>query len=805
MIKAPFNFVPLADKVFFPKWADQVSQDLPFSDGLDGYLTVELTAKTPVFVRNGHSKAEGESKSGNYASAAITHDGRYYLPATSVKGMVRNILEILSYGKMNVDDKAMFAQREWDNTSLYTIKNINEQKRLRCGWLVRRDGEYYIRRCVGTPYRINHLRLDECLNTKLFFENFSKDAKKIARYGESRKELTDEEKTAVYKYRLLEECGIDRSLLKGFRFSEDIEYAVEFQERRVMMDPSGDISGTIVLTGQPDLAKWPINGYNRKMGDGKFYEFVFSNEIEGETPLTQAEFDHFKFIYQNSPDWEYGKELLDGDGIPVFFRMRGDNIRDFGLAFLYKLPYENSPADLEQAGHRYQGHSRNDCDLADCIFGYARGQKAVKGRVQFSHFFSENAEPDKNYTLVLNGPKASYYPIYIQQDGQNGTTARYMTYNDGRLAGWKRYHVRNLVWEKKTGDPKLDTTIYPLKEESTFFGRVYFHNLKPEELGALVSAITFHGDEEHCFHQIGQAKPYGFGKLAVRVIDTYIDRPSAGYDNHGLRFFMAQFEQLMNKTVPSWYCSAPITQLFTIARQDVTADDIYKYMELTMRTETTEGNNEFVDEKRANHFLMAYSQLSRQTYTAPSHTEILKEMQLAIENLKPKVEKLKSQKELVRLYLKAKDMKSALTEFSAAEALAKELLADKDYQNNKDNVDPIVNDERATDLDTLRGEIEGTGGPEGPKDSLADFIGKASSPDQVNGRVKTWLKEGHSIDGEYATIAAKLAESFVAKKMRNAEVKDWLDETKIDRKWKKWIELVGPEVTRLIFDELKKL
>ena len=30
MITAPFNFVPLSDKVFFPDWADSVSHDIPF-------------------------------------------------------------------------------------------------------------------------------------------------------------------------------------------------------------------------------------------------------------------------------------------------------------------------------------------------------------------------------------------------------------------------------------------------------------------------------------------------------------------------------------------------------------------------------------------------------------------------------------------------------------------------------------------------------------------------------------------------------------------------------------------------------
>ena len=52
-ITAPYNFVPLSRKVFFPDWAGQVSHDLPFSDGVSGELTCELTTHTPIYVRNG--------------------------------------------------------------------------------------------------------------------------------------------------------------------------------------------------------------------------------------------------------------------------------------------------------------------------------------------------------------------------------------------------------------------------------------------------------------------------------------------------------------------------------------------------------------------------------------------------------------------------------------------------------------------------------------------------------------------------------------------------------------------------------
>ena len=129
IIKAPFNFVPLPGNVFFPKWADQISQDIPFYDALSGTIHLTITAETPMFIGNGTDKA--------CMAFASLPDGpgkrRYFIPATSIKGEVRTILEIMSFSKMRLDRSARFAQRDWKNRQLYTILNPNEQDNIKCG------------------------------------------------------------------------------------------------------------------------------------------------------------------------------------------------------------------------------------------------------------------------------------------------------------------------------------------------------------------------------------------------------------------------------------------------------------------------------------------------------------------------------------------------------------------------------------------------------------------------------------------------------------------------------------------------
>lgn len=322
-----------------------------------------------------------------------------------------------------------------------------------------------------------------------------------------------------------------------------------------------------------------------------------------------------------SDDWNYWKShLTDTDkGVPVFFRAEDNQIKDFGLALLYKLPYDKTPYDLLPQAHQEESTH----DLAECIFGYTGRTDSLRGRVQFSNAFSTNAEPSEEVTLVLGTPKASYYPMYIEQTGSNGRTGQYQTYNNGRLAGWKRYHVRNGVWQKSLGNEKLDSTLTPVRSGATFTGDIVFHNLRPIELGALLSALTFHGKPDLYYHQLGQAKPYGYGRC----------RYSAILEGEGLEepnYYMGHFEhELSDNLGTSWHQSPQIKELFALAGSAVSNEtEEYKYMRLS----TDPRVNEFQDAKGGQngrgdkYYLPRFSKLSLRHASGPdSLSEGIKE------------------------------------------------------------------------------------------------------------------------------------------------------------------------------------
>ncbi|MCP5528615.1 MAG: hypothetical protein H7A47_17630 [Verrucomicrobiales bacterium] len=115
--------MPLSEHVFFPPWAAQVSQDVPFSDGISGWFDIEVEAMTPIFIRHGE-KPQGWDEAtpdqverlrehwqrvGEPGESVWPEDGwieffrvagsNYAVPGTSLKGSLRLIMEIVSFGK----------------------------------------------------------------------------------------------------------------------------------------------------------------------------------------------------------------------------------------------------------------------------------------------------------------------------------------------------------------------------------------------------------------------------------------------------------------------------------------------------------------------------------------------------------------------------------------------------------------------------------------------------------------------------------------------------------------------------------
>lgn len=562
MITAPYNFVPLSDKVVMPFWTKHVSHDIPFENAHSGTLKVKITAKSPIFVRNGMPRTTNEDDPRRNEFNNI--DGRYFIPGSSLKGMIRSVVEIMSYGRMkNKINDHKYSVRDFQNNDIYPKTDLSNK--IECGWLYKEGEIYYLDEC-GKPGRISHKELDGlCDGNKI--SNHYKNAKNVS---------NDRQKSAKSKYDLF---PFDKT---GHKFSKDRDdmgrplYKIGSEDGQI---------GTIVMSGQASVRKEP----EESRASGKHLEFVFFEPKSIKIEVGEEVIKNFFFAYYNhdrnqqKDDWKWRKKQLDkGEKIPVFYRKdsKGEII-DMGLTQLYKITYKNSIVNLIDK----QQKESDGYDLAETIFGFAEGEKALKGRVHFGHAFMDNQMQLMGIkTEVLAGPKASYYPNYVDQNAneEGRLSGNYNTYmnSSAKIRGWKRYPIRNGgvksydLPKRKDGTVNYDVAnkFNPLPADTEFSFDITYHNLRKEELGALISAITFH-NTEGLFHSIGSAKPLGYGKISLEIKN--LDDKSKIEMLKAYELFMDS--QLDNST-PLWFQSMQMKELISMAEPG--NDEKLKYMGL---------------------------------------------------------------------------------------------------------------------------------------------------------------------------------------------------------------------------------
>lgn len=481
-----YNFVPLNEQVFHPSWAEQVSQDAPFSDGEDGYIDVTLHNVSPLFTRNGSA----DRNSHDPYSAHVMKDGKrlYFLPATSIKGMLRTTLEIMSFGKMTQYTNRFFSLRDLGGKPSPDSKAyLDLMKGIKPGWLRYDDDreELSLKPCKG---KIDYIDDDMLLKK---YPSFHK----------------------VYPSKGVIKTGWQKS--KAIREDCGELYPVYEKEGKQYR---------IVCSGN-------MNSKNR--------DFLFPSDYDcGDfIPIHDKQLvDAFFTVHEPTPDFSTAKSkekgkyglnqtvkdyLIQGGTLAVFYlpEKSTGKIIAIGMSKLIRMPYANSIDKIVKA--QQIDSEATKPDLAEAIFGYAdeKGKDSLRGRVQIGNAFADNAIPDSELGDCINGvlgqPKASFYPFYLEQHNNP-----YKTYkNPEGIAGRKLYRVHqgNSTTELPKGNGNrnvIKNPFYPVPVNKTFKLRITVHNLRKMEIGALLSALTLHNTQK-VWHNIGLARGYGYGKLEI--------------------------------------------------------------------------------------------------------------------------------------------------------------------------------------------------------------------------------------------------------------------------------------------------
>ncbi len=620
MINSPYYFVPFGKvddsfqagekPVFCPEHAERVSHDHPFEDGLCGVLDIELEATTPIYTRSAGDHREYRDDKAHGFNADVERllanrplqvripRGDYIrelpkfkdfvsfckignkpaIPGTSLKGAIRTAMQILTNGRCEPVNNRRYSMRDLDSADYKTPFKGGVE----AGFLEWRQSEAAFFLVPCTYAKVKQEELEQ------FATTMGKTSVKFGiRQG-------PQDKYAIWH---------PINLCQNLHVKDD--FAGFHGEVNAVKK-----SGTLVFVGQTadrennDKAKKReyffydrFNGKAVKVSDDVWQGFLDSHEDTNRKP-TEA--------------WKLWKEKLQADSnacIPVFYlahQGKGNNQRacslavpdatlhSLGLSMLYRLPCKLSLHDALPEPHRpdklRDGNTPKDdsnsaafpSDFPSLLFGEARPDRALRGRVQFGHLVQKKSNGVLEAVVtVLGGPKPTYYPNYMQQ----GLT---LMNPKARLRGWKFYAARPDGYSPNPGvlpgdkdGPNFDvaTAFEPLNAGTVFRGKVRFHNLRPHELGALIWSLTWGGRAE-CRHRIGMAKPLGYGcaKIGIRggiLISNKIstDQPGVGQmaiDSESLTRYCGAFESWLAEQpgMAGWLTSRTLTTLLDLARHD---------------------------------------------------------------------------------------------------------------------------------------------------------------------------------------------------------------------------------------------
>lgn len=557
-ITAPYNFVPLSGEVFFPEWRDRVSHDVPFSDGIDGVIEFELQAHTDLLVAE---PKRGQEPRGFFRLPG--DDGRAAVPGSSLRGMLRAVLEVAAFGKMQLIDDRALSVRDLNNQDLYGKRMTQSRRgssgtifesRSRAGWLQFADGRW-----VLTPvphWRVRYAVLDQYTGLNW--------AQKLHRA------------TSAEKYALFQQQGRRRNVwFEGD--AEPCEHAhgdkmslVYREATRIFTDEPTDEERSQALRTKRKLTRGALV-FTGQVGKKKS-DFIFQLPLKSARTIEVDERTLRAFMQIHSEaedsDWNtwFKPRALKGERIPVFYLADDQGAPTaIGLAQMFRLAYKHGLHDAVR--HSGDVHFSSEADLVELLFGRladegrAGGAEApgLRSRVSVGLAVEHGGvRENQPVHVVLNGPKPSYYPNYIAQDGaersglvrfeshgrDNKAKSLYRTLMDDgvQLRGRKRYPVRGASVLQSVSPSNITSHVRPLAAGARFRGRVRVHNLRPVELGALLWAMTW-GGRTHLQHGLGMAKSMGCGAVSLRLVAHRLSNPQG--ESPDPAALMAAFEARM--------------------------------------------------------------------------------------------------------------------------------------------------------------------------------------------------------------------------------------------------------------------
>lgn len=564
--RAPYNFVPLPEKVVTFDPQALPDQDRYYSDRHTGYIDCVITTESPIYVRapltfDEFDRQETEQDKDAPWREQVRNKADFFytdptktprIPGSSLRGMLRTLVEIVSYSKVHyVSDDPLVYRAVGDTTThgkRYRDRIMREDGQrpnragkpawyytllVKAGYIEVDRGEYYIRPAQeigGTTFA--RIRSDSIPNGLKPIPG-CKNASAIWFQA------------GLYEY---------QDVRGGFL---RIKYAKVI--RASAQQAPGLIKGALVRSG-------PMAS---KRSEAVIYP---PDEKAKLIPIPDELVAAYRDQVSQEQEHLLGKGGVLRNGQPVFYLLENGNLVFFGHTMMMRLPYPHRPIDFVPKELRKE----SDLDLTEAIFGYTKSIGEGKARAYASRVFVGDALLELGQSdiwlsdapivpKILGSPKPTTFQHYLTQQtpdpqevgrdrsGNPKLVRERSDYTDPKssvIRGYKLYwhkgeitvadiqealaRLRDEQGREKEHDTQ-HTQIRPVKAGVRFRWRIHFENLSNEELGALLWALTLPGQPDKQYrHSIGMGKPLGMGAIKIEaslILENRRHRYAALFDN----------------------------------------------------------------------------------------------------------------------------------------------------------------------------------------------------------------------------------------------------------------------------------
>lgn len=534
-----------------------------------GYFEVELETLSPLFVGGESQYSETEDKDSapnkkNFFSIdSVTKNP--VIPGSSLKGMLRSVVEIISFGKVGFIQKNQLFYRDPSNRESYqnkmTIRETHNNRTAfrsmaKTGRLTKSaDGAWKVQECKAVRVHLKDVASAFGLNqVSKMYQTKDGDINQKTENNPNQYPKSQYQHREVWVNNVGEETWQEHQNMYLFYAT-----AGRISEKPI----AGYQKGQLLLTG-------PMQKKARA------FIFLESDDIAAMYTVPPSLLESVNGSEQITEWQENAFSDAKGsftEGSLVFFTQKDGYVTAMGRAQLFRIGYIHRPIDLLPS----VSTSPFVVDYAEAMFGFVRTGEEIKklrssgyvnkddqaatrlesysGRISVTDGKLQNPSNDnpwlssRSVTLpTLGTPHPSSFQLYLTQpdqttpkvdDNNRNIPPKLYDYNYSSekscIRGTKRYwHKGNVsvtgisATEKVAPTSTQHVSIQPCRSGLIFSFRIYFENLNSFELNMLCWAITLGQSSTNkttlLAHSLGMGKSLGMGAVRLKPKLHLIDR-----------------------------------------------------------------------------------------------------------------------------------------------------------------------------------------------------------------------------------------------------------------------------------------